>query len=152
MRQHHNRDTTRVSCKDGERKRRCPCVAEGAGCTVNCKCKNCGNIFQTGGVSANLNKGKKSRRDKRKPGIEFMESENASVTSGPWSLLETLCLVVCKELPILNALTVNSSNLSTLYNFVAESDKVKELSFIIARKTTAQAAAKISFQSEHAKN
>ena len=81
-----------------------------------------------------------------------MESENASVTSGPWSLLETLCLVVGKELLILNALTVNSSNLSTLYNFVAQSDKVKELSFIIARKTTAQVAVKISFQSKHAKN
>lgn len=151
------KDTKRVSCKDSERKTRCPCVAEGAGCTINCKCKNCGNIFQTGGVSARLNKGRKSRREtvssyKRKPGTEFMESENASVTSGPWSLLETLCLVVCKELLILNALTVNSSNLSTLYNFVAESDKVKELSFIIAQKTTAQVAAKISFQSEHAKN
>lgn len=81
-----------------------------------------------------------------------MESEHASVTSGPWSLLETLCLVVCKELLVLNALTVNSSNLSSLYNFVAVSDKVNELSLIIARKTTAQVAAKISFQSEHAKN
>ena len=111
------RDTTRVSCKDCERKTRCPCVAKGAGCTVNCKCKNCENIFQTGGVSASVNKGRKHRREtvssyKRKPGIEFMESENALVTSGPWSLLETLCLVVCKELLILNALTVNSSNLS----------------------------------------
>lgn len=146
-------DKTRVSCKDGKRKTKCPCVAEGAGCTVNCKCKNCGNIYQTGGVSANPNKGKKRRTEtlssyKRKPGIEFMESENASVTSGAWSILETLCLVVCKELLILSALTVNSSNLSTLYNFVAESDKVKELSFIIARKTTAQVAAKISFQSK----
>ena len=80
-----------------------------------------------------------------------MESENASLTSWPWRLLETLCLVVCKELLVLNALSVNSSNLSSLYNFVAECDKVKELSFIIARKTTAQVAAKISFQSEHAK-
>ena len=96
------RDTTRVSCKDGDRKTRRPCVAEGAGCTVNCKCKSCGNIFQTGGVSTRVNKGRKRRRGtvssyKRKPGIAFMESENASVTSGPWSLLETLSLVGCNK-------------------------------------------------------
>jgi len=115
-------------------------------------------ILQTGGVSARVNKGRKRRRKtvssyKRKPGIAFMASENASMTSGPWSLLETLCLVVCKELLVLNALRVNSSNLSSSsYNFVAEYDKVNQLSFIIARKTTAQVASKISFQSEHAKN
>ena len=99
--------------------------------------QNCGNIFQAGGDSANLNKGKKRRREslssyKRKPGIELMDSENASVTSGPWSLLKTLCLVVCKEL--FNALTVNSSNLSTLYNFVAQPDKVKELNILQYRE------------------
>ena len=58
-------------------------------------------------------------------------------------MMETLCLIVCKELLVFNELSINSVNVATLYNFVAESDKLKELSLIIARKSTAQVAAKI---------
>ena len=68
---------------------------------------------------------------------------------GPWRLLETLCLVVCKEILLIRELPRNSSNFSTLYNFVAESDKVKEMSLTIERKSTAQVAAKIAHLSEH---
>ena len=57
--------------------------------------------------------------------------------------METLCLIVCKELLAFNELPINSLNVATLYNFVAESDKLEELSLIIARKSTAQVAAKI---------
>lgn len=57
--------------------------------------------------------------------------------------METLCLIVCKELLVFNELAINSVNVGTLYNFVAESDKLEELSLIIARKSTAQVGAKI---------
>ena len=137
----------------GARKTKCPCVAEGVGCTEACNCHNCGNIFQTGGVSATLSTGRKRRREtissyKRKRGSEFTASQNDPVTSGPWRLLETLCLVVCKELLVINELPRSSLNFSNLYNVIAESDKVKELSLTIARKTTAQVAAKIAHLSE----
>ena len=78
-----------------------------------------------------------------------MERQKAPVTSGPWRLLEALCLVVCKEILFIRELPRNSSNFSTLYNFVAESDKVKEMSSTIERKSTAQVAAKIAHLSEH---
>ena len=78
-----------------------------------------------------------------------MERQKAPVTSGPWRLLETLCLVVCKEILFIRELPRNSSNFLTLYNFVAESDKVKEMSLTIGRKSTAQVAAKIAHLSEH---
>ena len=57
--------------------------------------------------------------------------------------METLCLIVCKELLVFNELPINSLNVATLYNFVAESDKLEELSLIIVRKSTAQVVAKI---------
>ena len=57
--------------------------------------------------------------------------------------METLCLIVCKELLVFNELPINSLNVATLYNFVAESDEIEELSLIIARKSTTQVAAKI---------
>lgn len=106
-----------------------------------------------GGVSATLSTGRKRRREtissyKRKRGSEFTASQNDPVTSGPWRLLETLCLVVCKELLVINELPRSSLNFSNLYNVIAESDKVKELSLTIARKTTAQVAAKIAHLSE----
>lgn len=146
-------DKNRVTCRDGIRKTKCPCVAEGVGCTEPCNCHNCGNIFQTGGVSATLSTGRKRRREtissyKRKRASEFTASQNDPVTSGPWRLLETLCLVVCKELLVINELPRSSLNFSNLYNVIAESDKVKELSLTILRKTTAQVAAKIAHLSE----
>ena len=72
-----------------------------------------------------------------------MTSQNVPVTQGPWRLMETLCLIVCKELLVFNELPINSLNVATLYNFVAESDEIEELSLIIARKSTTQVAAKI---------
>ena len=99
-------DKGRVSCRDGKRKRKCPRVAEGLGCTESCKCYNCGNIFQIGGVSASPGTGRKRRRAtistyKRQQGKEFMERQKAPVTSGPLRLLEALCLVVCKDIKTL---------------------------------------------------
>ena len=135
-------DQDRVSCKDGKRKTKCPCATEGIGCTEKCKCRNCGNTIQTGGVSTALGTGRKRRREtvssyKRKCGTEFLTCQNVPVTQGPWRLMETLCLIVCKELLAFNELPINSLNVATLYNFVAESDKLEELSLIIARKSTA---------------
>ena len=99
---------------------------------------------QTGGVSTALGTGRKRRETvssyKRKCGTEFLTSQNVSVAQGPWRLMETLCLIVCKELLVFNELPFNSLNVATLYNFVAESDKLEELS---ARKSTTQVAVKI---------
>ena len=62
--------------------------------------------------------------------------------------METLCLIVFKELLVFNELPINSVNVATLYNFAAESDKLEELSLIMVRKSTAQVAAKIKHLTE----
>lgn len=113
-----------------------------------CKYRDCGNTIQTGGVSTALGTGRKRRREtvssyKRKCETECLTGQIFPVTQGPWRLMETLCLIVFKELLVFNELPINSVNVGTLYNFVAESGKLEELSLIIARKSTAQVGAKI---------
>ena len=130
---------------------KCPCATEGIGCTEKCKCRNCGNTIQT--VSTALGTGREQRRKtvssyERKCGTEFLSSQNVPVTQGPRRLMETLCLIVFKELLVFNELPINSVNVATLYNFAAESDKLEELSLIMVRKSTAQVAAKIKHLTE----
>ena len=73
----------------------------------------------------------------------FMLSENVPVESGPWRNLETLCLMVCREVLLGHEVSVNARNLQMLYDFIARSDVVKDMSLLIGYKSTAQVAAKI---------
>ena len=56
---------------------------------------------------------------KRKQGQEFMESEKAPVDLGPWRVLETLCLIVCRDVLVINTIATTSTNLKDLNNYVA---------------------------------
>lgn len=78
-----------------------------------------------------------------------MELENASVDLGPWRVLETLCLIVCRDVLVSNTIDTNSTNLKVLYNYVAESESVKTMSLPMAAKSTAQVAAKMKHLREH---
>ena len=64
------------SCRDGSRKSKCPCVAEGIGCTELCRCLNCANIVQprVAPVTPIKQKKKKKRitfsvQEKRRKGV-----------------------------------------------------------------------------------
>ena len=78
-----------------------------------------------------------------------MESEKAPVNLGPWRVLETICLIVCRDVLVSNTISTNSSNLKALYNYVAHSETVKAMSLAMAAKSTAQVAAKIKHLNEH---
>ena len=150
----YNKGANQLSCRDGERKTKCPCVARREGCTNMCRCRNCSNIFQTGGISVTPLSERKRRREtvssySRKFGKKFLSAESAPLKSGPWRILETLCLIVCHEVLVVNGLPNNSINFASLYNFVAESNETKELSLPIASKTTAQIAAKMAHLVKH---
>lgn len=77
-----------------------------------------------------------------------MELQGATIKSGPWGILDTLCLMVCEEVLLSNHLPVNSVTLAQLYNFVAESHRLSDTSLGIATKSTAQIAAKLVHLSE----
>ena len=64
--------------------------------------------------------------------------------SEPWRNIETLCLMVCRDVLLSQGLSINSKNLRDLYDFVAKSPAVMEMSLNIAAKSTAQIAAKIA--------
>lgn len=137
------------SCQDGLRKSKCPCVAGGIGCTDVCSCFNCGNIVQARADSGKTPKRKKRNRVtvspyKRKKGSLFMISQNAEVDYGPWRNIETLCLMVCRDVLLSQGISINSKNMHDLYDFVAKSPAVVDMSLNIAAKSTAQIAAKIA--------
>ena len=58
-----------------------------------------------------------------------MESEKAPVDLGPWRVLEMLCLIVCRDVLVINTIATTSNNLKVLYNYVAQSKGVKAMSF-----------------------
>ena len=131
-------DTDRVSCKDGKRKRSVHVLRRVSDAPKSANAATAEITIQTGGVSTVLGTGRKRRREtvssyKRKCGTECLTGQIFPVTQGPWRLMETLCLIVFKELLVFNELPINSVNVGTLYN----------LSLIIARKSTAQVGAKI---------
>ena len=144
------------SCRDGSRKSKCPCVAEGIGCTELCRCLNCANIVQPRVAPVTPIKQKKRKREllspyKRKGGKEFMESRNVSITSGTWKSQETYCLIVCREVLLSHDISVEPSNLKLLYNFVAQSNIVNAMSLTITIKSQAQITAKIAHLREYHK-
>ena len=78
-----------------------------------------------------------------------MESEKAPVDLGPWRVLETLCLIICRDGLVINTISTTSTNLKVLYNYVAQSKSVKAMSLAMAAKSTAQVAAKMKHLNEH---
>ena len=77
-----------------------------------------------------------------------MEANEVLVDLGPWRNLETLCLIVCRDVLLDNAISTNSTNLKVLYNYVAESESVNSMSLVISAKSTAQVVAKMKHLNE----
>lgn len=140
---------TYMSCSDNERKTKCPCVAKGIGCSS--KCYNCANVIQAkNGVYSPCasNTTKKRNREtvspyKRRKGSSFLTDLEVPITSGPWKDLETICLIVCREVLAMTGVERNSRNLGQIYRFVAECNKVNEMGLSIETKSIAQVAAKM---------
>lgn len=145
-----NRKSAKVACKDNDkRKSRCPCVIAGAGCNENCKCHNCGSIRQSKKPSSACGKEAMTRVRttvspyKRKKGTQFMKEQNVKEKKGPWKLIETLLLIICRDLLKLNNIVINSVTLHALYDFVYNTNLSKNINLPIAAKSTTQIAAKI---------
>ena len=141
-------DLMQESCRDSSRKSRYSCVARGIGDL--CRCINCANIIQARVAQVTPMKQRKRKRElvspyKRKKGKEFMEDQKASISSGTWRNLETFCLIVCREVLLSHSISENPGNFKLLYNFVAQSDRVKAMLLPISVKSTSQIVAKIEY-------
>ena len=68
--------------------------------------------------------------------------QNAEVDYRPWRNIETLCLMVCRDVLLSQGISINSKNLHDLYDFVL---LWTYMSLNIAAKSTAQIATKIAY-------
>ena len=105
-------NASHMSCQDGLRKSKCPCVAGSIGCTEVCRCLTCGNIVQARTDPGKTPKRKRRNRAtvspyKRKKGSKFMIGQNVEVDCGPWRNMETLCLMVCQDVLLSQGLSIN---------------------------------------------
>ncbi|XP_046840723.1 uncharacterized protein LOC124434843 isoform X2 [Xenia sp. Carnegie-2017] len=149
-----------ISCKDKDtRKSKCPCLRDSVGCTNDCRCRNCGNIYNSPdfipggkrGCEEELStfKGKAKRRRsnpqsyKRIKGAVFASNQDGEVSSGVWSELETIMLVVIQEILFLTELPSETSNIISLYQFIAVSEFVTEMKLPIVKKENVEIEAKL---------
>jgi len=115
-----------------------------------CRCYNGGNVIQTGGIISQLSTTTtRTNREtvspyKRKKSEQFIKDEGADIKTGPWKEMETLCLVVCKQLLHTNHNSANKVSLQNMYNFVVKCNAIKNVCLPFSNeKSTGQVAAKI---------
>ena len=149
------KNSSNIFCHDGLlRKSKCPCLKNNVYCSRRCKCSSCGNkCVDIKGVDASQSQknptGIKRKRNppepyKRCKGVDYLAKEGFEISVGPWSKLETLTLSVAAELIKSTGLTVSPNSIMEIYNFVACSNKVKELALPIAYKSSKQVLGKLS--------
>lgn len=141
------------SCADieGKRKTKCPCFRVGSGCNSNlCFCKNCKNSFssfqaqETEVTKTATRKRKRHSSYTRIRGAEFLQANNSEASQGPWTKLEGCMLQTIESLlGVLGSVPVNAESVEKLYNFVANSEKAKELGLDLRVKSVKQIQAKM---------
>jgi hypothetical protein len=145
------KDRSSISCQDGLRKSKCPCLKNNTYCSPQCRCSLCGNISPDTAsshkdavsvladtVQSTPIKRKRTQQEtyKRCKGVEYLANNGFDISPGPWTDMETLILSLVLELLTSTELAVSSSNVMELYNFVALSDKVKDMELPIAYKSS----------------
>lgn len=73
----------------------------------------------------------------------FASNQDGEVSSGVWSELETIMLVVIQEILFLTELPSETSNIISLYQFIAVSEFVTEMKLPIVKKENVEIEAKL---------
>lgn len=141
------------SCVDieGQRKTKCPCFRVGSGCTSNlCFCKKCNNPFSPSQAQEKEVAKTETRKRKRHSsytrtrGAEFLQANDSKASQGPWTKSEGCMLQTIESLlGVLGSVPVNAESVEKLYNFVANSEKAKELGLDLRAKSVNQIQAKM---------
>lgn len=148
-----NKKRSFQSCTDieGQRKTKCPCFRDGSACNLNlCFCKRCKNPFsQFQSLDTEVIKGVTRRRKRhssytRVRGEEFLRASDSEASQGPWTKLEG-CMIQTIEsfLGVLTSVPVTTETVEKLYNFVANSEKAKELGLDLRAKSVKQIQGKM---------
>ena len=136
---------------DGQRKTKCPLLRVGSGCNSNLcfwkKSKNPFSPFQaleTEETKSATRKRKRYSSCTRIRGEEFLQASDSEAAQRPWTKLEGCMLQIIESLlRVLSSVPVNAESVEKLYNFVANSEKAKELSLDLRAKSVNQIQAKM---------
>lgn len=134
-----------VSCKDGIRKSKCPCLRNGKKC-VSCRCKNCGN----GNVNVKSLSGPKRRRTheptfKRTKGCDYLAQQGFEINCGPWTELETIVLLVILDILQESRLDPTVVNISFIYRHLLSSAILQNSGLLLEQKRNSQIAGKMCY-------
>ena len=144
----------RVACKDYvDWKSRCPCLRIGVKFDSVCRCTNCGNGTdcpekRCSNTTPSKRKRTNPQRYKRIRGTDYLAKQGFTVSSGPWTKLESIFLSVVIEVIDGSGVVLNSENIAEWYNFVVSSDKVKEIGMAITYKSLSSIIGKLSHLKE----
>ncbi len=134
-----------VSCKDGIRKSKCPCLRNGKKC-VSCRCKNCGN----GNVNVESLPGPKRKRIheptfKRTKGCDYLAQQGFEINCGPWTELETIVLLVISDILQESRLDPTVVNISFVYRHLLCSAILQNSGLLLGQKRNSQIAGKMCY-------
>ena len=141
------------SCTDieGQRKTKCPCFRDGSACKSNlCFCKRYKNPFsqfqalETEVTKSATRKRKRHSSYTRVRGEEFLQASDSEASQGPWTKLEGCMLQTIKSfLGVFTSVPVTAESVEKLYNFLANSEKAKELGLDLGTKSVNQIKGKM---------
>ncbi|CAB4010300.1 Hypothetical predicted protein, partial [Paramuricea clavata] len=80
---------------------------------------------------------------KRIKGAVFASNEDGELSSGIWTELEIIMLVVIQEILFLTDLPSEPANITSLYQFIAASEFVTEIKLPIVKKEAVEVQAKL---------
>lgn len=140
-----------VSCRDTEKKSKCPCLGSSQGCSALCQCFNCENVHGTR-LAAQFKspKGvkKKKRSDtgyKRQRSCYFLASGGFEPPSGPWTNFECAVLVAVIKVLSLTLIVPTADNITKLFNYVVGSGHHSQaMPFTPSSKTMHQISGKLA--------
>ena len=81
-------------------------------------------------------------------GADYLAKRGFTVSSGPWTKLESIFLSVVIEVVDGSGVVSNCKNIAEFYNFVVSSDKVKEIGMAITYKSLSRIVGKLSHLKE----
>ena len=157
----HNKvkyDNKYVSCRDGPRKSKCPCLRVNQECGLECSCFNCGNSnmrkLKRGNektVSSPTQLKRKRERPspyKKRKSAEYLSLQGAHPVDGPWTNHETCLLFCVTSLIEATIVTPSVENITALFNYVTDSKICKDNNYALRRKKQSQVSAKLKILNE----
>ena len=150
----HNKvkyDNKYISCRDGPRKSKCPCLRVNQECGLECSCFNCGNSnmrkLKRGPTQLKRKRERPSPYKKRKS-AEYLSLQGAHPVDGPWTNHETCLLFCVTSLIEATIVTPLVQNITALFNYVTDSKICKDNNYALRRKKLSQVSAKLKILKE----